>query len=109
MSINRTIKALGIAKSTLYYKAKVYPDRKRTPRKHLAEEAKAGILEITGMKATYGTPRVNAILKRDYNINLSKYMVHRYMKEEDLLITRNRTRRSSRPHTGKIAVNQPNT
>ena len=109
MSINRTIKALGIAKSTLYYKAKVYPDRKRTPRKHLAKETKAGIVEITGMKATYGTPRVKAILKRDYNINISKYMVHRFMKEEGLLITRNRTRGSSRPHTGKIAVNQPNT
>jgi len=109
VSINRTIKALGVAKSTIYYKAKVYPDRRRTPRKNLTQQAKASILLITGMKATYGTPRVRTILKRDYNISLSKYMVHRFMKEEGLLITRNRTRGSSRPHTGKIAVNQPNT
>ena len=31
------------------------------------------------------------------------------MKEEDLLIKRNRTRGSSRPHTGKISVLNPNT
>jgi putative transposase len=109
VSINRTIKALGVAKSTVYYKAKAYPERKRTPRKHLAEQAKGSIRKITGMKATYGTPRVKAILKRDYNLNLLKYMVHRFMKEEGLLITRNRTRGSSRPHTGKIAVEEPNT
>jgi putative transposase len=108
MSINRVIKILGVAKSTVYYKAKPYPDRKRTLRKHLTEKAKAGILEITGMKATYGTPRVKAILKRDYSMDLSKHMVHRFMKEEGLLITRNRTRGSSRPHTGKIAVDQSN-
>ena len=90
MSINRTIRAIGVAKSTVYYKAKAYPERKRTPRKHLTEEAKGSIQKITGMKATYGTPRVKAILKRDYNLNLSKYMVHRFMKEEVLLITRKR-------------------
>jgi putative transposase len=61
------------------------------------------------MKSTYGTPRVKAILKRDYQIDLSKYMVHRFMKEEGLLITRNRTRGSSRPHTGRIAVKESNT
>jgi putative transposase len=109
MSINRIIRVLGIAKSTVYYKSKPYPDRKRTTRKRLTEVAKASIREITGMKATYGTPRVKAILKRDYNIHLSKYMVHRFMKEEGLLITRNRTRGSNRPHTGKIAVNESNT
>lgn len=109
MSINRTIRALGVAKSTVYYKPKIYPDRKRTPRKHLDPEAKTSILTITGMKATYGAPRVKAVLKRDYNLNLSKYMVHRFMKEEGLLITRNRTRGNSRPHTGRIAVNESNT
>jgi len=72
VSINRTIKALGVSKSTVYYKPKPYPERKRTPRKHLAEEAKATILKITGMKATYGTPRVKAVLERDYNMDLSK-------------------------------------
>lgn len=109
MSINRTIRVLGISKSTVYYKKKPYPTRKPTPRKFLEQEAKASILAITGKKATYGTPRVKAILKRDYNISLSKYMVHRFMKEEGLLITRNRTRGSSRPHTGRIAVNESNT
>jgi len=65
--MNRTIRALGVAKSTVYYKPKVYPDRKRTARKQLCQEAKASILAITGKKATYGVPRVKAILKRDYN------------------------------------------
>jgi putative transposase len=109
VSINRTIKVLGIAKSTVYYKSKAYPKRKPMQRKQICKEAKSAIRSITGMKSTYGTPRVKAILKRDYQINLSKYMVHRFMKEEDLLITRNRTRGSSRPHTGKIAVEKPNT
>jgi putative transposase len=45
------------------------------------------------MKATYGAPRVKAILKRDDNMDLSKYKEHRFMKEEGLLITRNRTRK----------------
>ena len=36
-------------------------------------------------------------------------MVHRFMKEEGLLIKRNPARGASRPHTGKIAVEQPNT
>lgn len=109
MSINRTIKVLGIAKSTLYYKSRAYPERKPMQRKQMCEEAKSAIRVITGMKSTYGTPRVRAILKRDYQISLSKYMIHRFMKEEGLLITRNRTRGSSRPHTGKIAVEQSNT
>jgi putative transposase len=109
VSINRTIKALGVAKSTVYYKPKIYPMRERTYRKHPPEMAKSAILEVTGKKSTYGVPRVRAILKRDYQLELSKYMVHRLMKEERLLIKRNRTRGASRPHTGKIAVTQPNT
>ena len=109
MSMNRTIRALGVAKSTVYYKPKVYPDRKRTARKQLCQEIKTSILAITGKKATYGVPRVKAILKRDYKLNPSKYMVNRFMREEGLLITRNRTRGSSRTHSGKIAVDHSNT
>jgi len=109
VSINRTIKALGVPKSTLYYQPKPYPDRRRTPRKQLAEQAKATILKITAVNATYGTPRVKALLKRDYNMDLSKYMIHRFMKEEHLLIKRNRTRGCSRPHTGKISMDESNT
>lgn len=103
------IAALGVAKSSVYYKARRYPERKPTVRKPLSEEAKKAIHEITSQRATYGTPRVRAILKRDYRILLSKYMVHRYMKEEGLLLKRFRSRGSSRPHTGKIAVEEPNT
>lgn len=109
MSMNRTIRTLGIAKSSVYYQAKVYPQRQKSVRKNLSEEAKEAIAEITGKKSTYGTPRVKAILKRDYGMSVSKYMVHRYMKEEGLLITRSRSRGRSRPHTGKIAVEQSNT
>lgn len=78
-------------------------------RKHLPEVVKDQIREITSKKSTYGTPRVRAILKRDYKVNISKYMVHRYMKEEGLLLDRSRTRGCTRIHTGKIAVEQPNT
>jgi putative transposase len=107
--MNRTITILGVAKSTVYYKAKDYPERKRTARKQLCEQMKGAILEITAKKSTYGIPRVKALLKRDYGLNVTKYMVHRYMKEEGLLISRHRTRGSSRPHTGQIAVEVPNT
>lgn len=109
MSINRTIKTLGVAKSTVYYKPKKYPARKRTARKALCEQMKAAILELTAKKSTYGVPRVKALLKRDYGLSVTKYMIHRYMKEEGLLITRHRSRGSSRPHTGQIAVEASNT
>jgi putative transposase len=39
----------------------------------------------------------------------SKYMIHRFMKEEGLLITRDRKRGSSRPHTGRVSVDEINT
>lgn len=110
MSINRTIKALGLAKSTVYYKAKTYPkSRKRTPRKELSQNEKDGILDITSKKSTYGTPRVRAILKRDYGLENTKYMIHRFMKEEGLLIKTNRARGTQRNHTGQISVTNPNT
>ncbi len=96
VSMNRAIKALGIAKSTVYCKPKAYPDRKRKPRKEMEEGSKKAIREITGNKATYGVPRVRAILKRDHKMELSKYMVHKFMKEEGLLIKRNRPRGASR-------------
>lgn len=108
MSINRVIAALGVVKSSVYYKARQYPERKRTLRKQLPEQVKQSIEKITSLRATYGTPRVRAILKRDYGVSVSKYMIHRYMKEEGLLLKRFRTRGASRPHTGKISVEQPN-
>ena len=52
---------------------------------------------------------MRAILQRDYGVTLSKYMVHRFMKEEGLLLKRFRTRGNSRIHTGKIAVVKSNT
>jgi putative transposase len=107
--MNKTIQVLGVAKSTIYYKSKEYPDRKRTARKTLGEQMKVTILELTAKKSTYGVPRVKALLKRDYGLEVTKYMLHRYMKEEGLLITRHRTRGSSRTHTGQIAVQEPNT
>ena len=109
MRINKTIKGLGVSKSTVYYKSKPYPERKRTARKERCEQMKAAIMELTAKKSTYGVPRVKALLKRDYGLNVTKYMVHRYMKEEGLLITRHRTRGSSRSPTGQIAVESPNT
>jgi putative transposase len=109
VSMNKTVKVLGVAKSSIYYKAKAYPDRNRTARKKRCEQMKVAVLEITATKSTYGVPRVKALLKRDYGLEVTKYMVHRYMKEEGLLITRHRTRGSSRTHIGQIAVHEPNT
>jgi putative transposase len=109
VSMNKTIKVLGVAKSSIYYKAKAYPDRNRTARKKRCEQMKVAVLEITAKKSTYGVPRVKALLKRDYGLEVTKYMLHRYMKEEGLLITRHRTRGSSRTHTGQIAVQESNT
>jgi len=107
--MNRIIRTLGVPKSSLYYKATGYPQVRESARKAVAEPLRQAILQITGKRATYGTPRVRALLKRDYAICASAYMVHRCMKEEGLLIYRNRRRGSSRPHEGTIAVEQPNT
>lgn len=103
------IKALGVSKSSVYYKPRSYPQRTSPERKKIDNDARLAIIEITKRKATYGSPRVRAILKRDYGIELTKYMTHRIMKEEGLLITRYRTRGESRSHTGKISVEYPNT
>jgi putative transposase len=73
------------------------------------EKAKEAIMKITNQKSTYGVPRVKAILRRDHMVDLTKYMVHRYMKDENLLIKCYRTRGVSRSHTGKIEVSEPNT
>ncbi len=107
--MNRIIKALGVPKSTIYYKKKEYPKRKSSIRKDIPEEAQEAILEITGKKATYGVPRVRAVLERDYEIDLTKHLTHRFMKENDLLLNKSRTRGSNREHSGKISVDTPNT
>ena len=103
------IRILGIPRSTLFYKKTSYPKRKSPQRKVASKELKNAVLEITNKKATYGVPRVLAILKRDYGIDETKYLVHRFMKEESLLIKKNRRRGSNRPHTGTISVKEPNT
>ena len=72
VSLKKTLKILGVAKSTVYYKAKIYPEVKRTPRKELSKQMKAAILEITAKKPTYGVPRIKTFLKRDYGLNLTK-------------------------------------
>jgi putative transposase len=109
LSMNRIIKIPGVAKSSLYYQARPYPLGREGVRKRLPESVKGQIREVTASKATYGVPRVRAILKRDYGADVSKYMVHRYMKEEGLLLKRFRTRGTNRAHSGKIAVDRPNT
>lgn len=108
MSINRTIKALDVAKSSIYYKPVAYPKRASSIRKEIEDKTKGYIKIITSAKATYGTPRVRAILKRDYGVEITKYMLNRYMKEEGLLIKRNRARGATRPHTGVIQVDDSN-
>jgi len=109
VSQNRVIKALGIPRSSLFYIRRGYPEKRIARRRDLPQEISTVIREISGNRGTYGIPRVRAILKRDHGIALSKYMVHRIMKEENLLIHRFNTRGPSRTHTGKIEVATPNT
>jgi len=109
VSINRVIKALGVCRSTIFYRAKGYPKRKSTPRKHIPTKTQGAIGEIVKTRGTYGVPRVRALLQRDYKIEVSKHLLHRHMKENNLLIKRNRTRGIGRDHSGKIMVDTPNT
>ena len=108
-SLNRTIKALGINRSSVFYVKTGYPKSRTTSLKPISKTTKDAIIDLTGRKSTYGVPRVKAILKRDYGVEESKYMIHRFMKEEGLLITRDRKRGSSRPHTGRVSVDEINT
>ena len=107
--MNRVIKALSISKSTVFYKKKPYAKRASSKRKDISLNTQSAILKIVKKKATYGVPRVRAILARDYGITLSRYLTHRFMKENELLLNRGRTRGTTRQHTGKIAVDIPNT
>ncbi len=103
------IKVLNIPKSTVYYKSKNYPLRKNSRPKELSKAVEESITEITKNKSTYGIPRVRAVLSRDYGLHPAKYLIHRFMKEQGLLITRNRTRGVGRDHSGTISVDEINT
>jgi len=70
--MNKTIKVLGVTKSSVYYKAKAYPDYNRMARKERCEQMKVAVLEVTAKKSTYGVPRVKALLNRDYGLNVTK-------------------------------------
>jgi putative transposase len=108
VSINRTIKVLSVSKGTLYHKKKPYV-RNRCTRQPVVPEVVTAIKKICGNKATFGAPRVRAILRRDHGFALSYYRVRRIMREEGLLISRLAIARPGRSHTGKIAVEQSNT
>lgn len=107
--MNRVIRALGVSKAIVYHVQKPYPKKVSSQRKQLTLRVKRLINVICKRKSTYGIPRVRAVLKRDYGFTVTKYMLHRYMKEQGLLITRNRTRGVGRDHSGKIEVPEINT
>jgi putative transposase len=107
-SLNRTIKTLGVSKGTLYHKSRFYV-RYRSTRRSIDASTIEAIKEICGRKATYGTPRVRAILRRDYGHSLSYYLVRRIMREEGLLICHKRSPQSRKPHSGTISVEKSNT
>jgi len=110
LSKRKVIQILGVSKSSIYYTSKPYPHKRNSRfRKHLSCSEKEAILKVTSDKATYGIPRVRAILKRDYGITVSKYLLHRFLKQEGLLIEKGRKRGASRPHTGRIEVTKSNT
>lgn len=109
MSLNKTIEILGIPRSTLFYKSRKYPAKRKSSTKSLDSNTTKAVEKIVSQKSTYGCPRIKAILARDYNIRVTKYMLHKYLKAQNLLILKNRTRGVGRDHSGKIKVDQINT
>lgn len=106
-SQNKVIRLLGVSKSTVYAKLRGYPPNRNSKKDRPVEVVRA-ITKICEERPTYGTPRVKAILKRDYKINLSRYMTYTILKEEGLLIDRNSKKRNHRDHTGRIITSKPN-
>ena len=107
VSQNKVIRTLGVSKSTVYSKLKGYPPN-RSSKKERSREVIDAIRKICRERPSYGTPRVNAILKRDYSITLTRYMTYTMLKELGLLIDRHSKLRSRRDHTGQISVSKPN-
>lgn len=107
VSLNRTIKTLGVSKGTLYHKKRSY-FRHRSTRRSIEQSVITAIKVICAQKATFGAPRVRAILRRDYGYVLSYYLVRRVMREEGLLICRRGSTLSHRRHSGKISVEDSN-
>lgn len=108
MSQNRVLAALGVSKGTLYYKRRGYPE-KRTTKASQDEQAVRVLKEVAVSRPTYGCPRLRAIAKRDYGLDLTAYKVHRISTQHGLLIKTNRSRKPRREHTGKVMVERPNT
>ncbi len=52
----------------------------------MSEELKTAVFEIKTKKTTYSILRILAILNRDYGIQETKDLVHRFMKEKGFLI-----------------------
>ncbi len=66
------------------------------------------VRRICGDRPSYGSPRVRRIAARDHGQMMSHHRVRSIMAEEGLLIAKPANRRPSRPHTGRIAVEDPN-
>jgi len=104
VSMNRTITILGVAIiSTVYIMGKgLTPSGKNSLRKQLCEQMKGAILEINCKEVLLmGIPRVKALLKRDYGLNVTKVMVQYRLiwKKEGLLISRHRNQKEQPGHT----------
>jgi len=106
VSGNRVIKLFQCSKGSLYYKPSGYPVLRKSFRRSCPVTDKV-IKAICKVKSTYGVPRVRALAHRDHGMTLSSYMVHRIMKENELLIKRE-GRNRSRSHSGKVAVTESN-
>ena len=77
-SSNRVIKVCGISKGAVYYKKKGYPNNRKGTKTRDSKIIDA-ISSFCGKKPTYGTPRVRAIMQRDFNIKLTQYMTYQIM------------------------------
>jgi len=107
VSLNKIISLFGLSKGTLYYKKKGYP-KNRSNKKIRRPKDVSTIKEVCKNRATYGVPRVKAITKRDFDLDISYYMVWKIMGENKLLIKKPNKSTDIRVHSGKIIVPKSN-
>ena len=108
VSQNRIVGLFGLSKGTLYYQAKGYPASRKSTRTRIASQV-AAVKAICRERPTYGIPRVKKIAERDFSEKMSYHMTYAIMRENQLVIQKSAPNQSRREHTGKIAVEQPNT
>jgi len=93
--------ALGISRSSLYYRKK--PRGSRADRKWDEQ-----IVQACGEKPTYGYRRVTWWLRRKEGLHVNRKRVLRVMRERSLLVRSRRLRARRKKEWGRVEATQPN-